>query len=244
VADGLRVCVVCLSGAQRDLSALPGLYHSCERALTASASAPKTQRVSRSLSYGIALNVGAVDARDLVRSRLLSWCDLVVDERGCTPPDRSVAALSTFLHRHIRWLCAHSAAYDAVTEIAEMASAARSAANPHRSRKFRVGPCVEAGCDGDLIAVIHSSDRLLPSEVRCAADSQHVWPATRWRELDRRVNNWDAGSTRWLSVTEVTQLWGLSTSNVYRLASIHDWRRRVRGRRVLYYEPDIVESVK
>jgi hypothetical protein len=243
VTDGLRVCVNCFNDAQRNLAALPGLYDSCESALTGSGSAPKSQKVSRSLSYGIALNVVAVDARELVRSRLVSWADLVVDERGCALPDRSVAALSTFLQRHVRWLCAHGAAYDAVTEFAEMASAARKAADPNWSRRFRVGPCAEAGCDGDLIAVIRSSDRLLPSEVRCAADPQHVWPASRWRELDRRVNTWDADSTRWLSVVEVAQLWGLSTSNVYRLASIHDWRRRVRGRRVLYYERDIVESV-
>ncbi|WP_341716421.1 hypothetical protein QQG74_20685 [Micromonospora sp. FIMYZ51] len=237
--DGLRVCAECRRGFERDLTALPELYGLCEKVLATPVS--KGERVTRSPGYGISLNLIAVDARDLVRARLSSWADLVVDERECTPPERTIPALSGFLLRHTRWLCAHSAASDAVCEIAETAAEARSAAYPRWSRKFRVGGCVEPGCGGHLFAVIRSNDRLLPSEVRCEANPEHVWPAHQWRELDRRVNS--IGAARWLTVAEVAQLWKLSTSNVYRLASVHNWRRRVSGRRVFYYEHDVVESV-
>jgi hypothetical protein len=240
--EGLRVCVECLNRLQRNLKAVPELYNCCEKVLATPPA--KAERVSRSRSFGIALNVMAIDARDLLRSRLSSWSDLVVTERQCTAPARTIAAMASFLQLNAVWLCAHSAAPDVVSEIAEAVAMARQAAFPHWARKFRVGPCVERDCDGFLFAVIQSGERLLPSEVRCEADRDHVWPAYQWRELDRRVNQKPAGGTRWLTVGEVAQLWGLSTSNVYRLASVHSWRRRVSGRRVFYYEVDVAESVK
>ncbi len=204
----------------------------------------KGEKVSRQPGRGISLNSSAVEARDFVRARLLAWSDLVANERACAAPDRSVAAMAAFLHRHAHWLCAHTAAADVVAEIAETAATAKRAAYPHRVRKFRVGPCVEQRCGGSLVAVIQPHEQLLPSELRCDVDPEHAWPAHRWRELDRQVSRQNAsGGERWLTVVEVSKLWGLSTSNVYRLASVNAWRRRADGRRVYYYEADVLQSV-
>lgn len=238
----LHVCGTCFDRFRQNLTSLPRLYRQCEEMLTVSPQ--KGERVSRQLGRGISLNSSAVEARDGVRARLLAWSDLVATERACAAPDRSVEAMTAFLLRHAHWLCAHTAAADVVAEIDETTARAKRAAYPHRTRKFRVGPCVEQQCDGSLVAVIQSHEQLLPSELRCDIAPEHTWPAHRWRELDRRVSRQNSsGGERWLTVVEVSKLWGLSTSNVYRLASVNSWRRRANGRRVYYYEADVLQSV-
>lgn len=240
--NGLCVCESCFAEFKRNLISLPRLYRQCEEMLTVSPQ--KGEKVSCQPGRGISLNSSAVDARDSLRARLLAWSDLVAVERGCAAPDRSVDAMVAFLYRHAFWLCAHTAAGDVVTEVAETAATAKRAAYPKGTRKFRVGRCVEPQCVGHLIAVIQPHEQLLPSEVRCDVDSEHAWPAHRWRELDRRVDRQsNSGGNRWLTVVEVSKLWGLSTSNVYRLASVNSWRRRASGRRVYYYEADVLQSV-
>jgi predicted DNA-binding transcriptional regulator AlpA len=235
--DGLRVCTVCRSRFEKDLIAVPRLFHACEQMLTVSTQTHV--KVSGKGRPGIALNIAAVEARDALRARLRGWCDLVVTERACTAPARAVPSMAGFLLRHIDWLCAHSAAGDALSEIAEAAAMARRAADPARARRFSVGPCVESDCRGNLVALVHPKSQLLPGEVRCDEDPGHVWPAHRWRELDRLVSHQNTIGNRWLTVGEVAQLWNTSTSNVYRLASEHHWRRRTNGRRVYYYEADV-----
>lgn len=240
--DRLRVCGSCFDQFRQNLTSLPRLFRQCEEMLTVSPQ--KGERVSRQLGRGISLNSRAVDARDSLRVCLRAWSDLVAAERNCAAPDRSVDAMAAFLHRHARWLCAHAAAGDVVAEITGAAATAKRVAYPSRTRKFRVGSCVEPQCGGSLVAVIQPHEQLLPSELRCDITSEHTWPAHRWRELDRRVSRQNAsGGERWLTVVEVSKLWGLSTSNVYRLASVNSWRRRANGRRVYYYEADVLQSV-
>lgn len=240
-AAGLRVCTSCRNRFTTSLQAMPSLYRACEQALTSSA--PTQEKVSGRRPYGINLNAATVDARQLVRKLLVSWCDLVVSERACAWPVRTVPATARFLYRHADWLCAHPAAGDAVSELAELTAAARRAAFPSWTRKLRVGPCVHNGCDGSLIAFVRSDEQLLPSEVCCDVDTGHAWPAHLWRELDREVSGRSERAIRWLSVAEVTRLWNTSATNVYRLASEHAWRRRTAGRRVYYHESDVAASI-
>ncbi|MFH8349505.1 helix-turn-helix transcriptional regulator [Streptomyces sp. NPDC018045] len=243
----LLICARCFDGFRRHLKSLPALYRQCENMLAA---APQEgQKVSGTRSFGIKLNAVAVEARDTLRARLLAWCDLVAAERvpdpadGGAPPERTVEAMTSFLLRHAAWLCGHPAAGDVVTEIAETAATATRAAYPQQTRRFRVGPCVEVSCGGSLVAVIRADEQLLPSEVRCDVDTQHVWPAHQWRELERQVTRQSQSGLRWLTAKEVSQLWRLSISNVYRLASENSWRRRTSGRRVYYFKADVLASV-
>jgi hypothetical protein len=203
-------------------------------------SRPPREKVSGRDEHGI---TAALEAADLLRARLVSWCDLVVAERGCAGPRRSVGAMAEFLCRHSDWLCAHPAAGDVLAEVNESARDARRAAYPHLRREFAVGPCVEPDCDGTLVANTGPDEWPLPGEVRCEANPVHVWPAHRWRELDRQVHRGDPARNRWLAVADVAGRWNLSTGNVYRLASVHGWRRRTAGRRVFYYENDVAVTV-
>ncbi|MEU1128292.1 helix-turn-helix domain-containing protein [Streptomyces sp. NPDC005900] len=151
--------------------------------------------------------------------------------------------MASFLYRHAHWLCVHPAAGEVVAEFAETKAAAKRVAYPVQIRKFQVGSCVELDCGGSLVAAIQTDDQLTPSEVRCDADPRHVWPAQQWRELDVRVAGQKNSGGRWLTVKEVSHFWRLSVSNVYRLASENSWRRRTKGRRVYYFEADILASV-
>jgi hypothetical protein len=241
-ASSLRVCMSCLNGWRRDLRSLPELYRASEIALT---NRPKPQeKVSRQRPYGIMLNTDVVDARDALLSRLASWSGLVADERLISAPQRSVTSLARFLLRHTDWLCAHACAPDAVGEIRTSTTALRRAVFPSHTRRFSIGRCVMAGCVGTLMADMNSAHDVAPAEVWCNRDPEHRWPADRWRELDRRVRRREGPSgIRWLTAPEVATLWNVSVSNVYRLASMHKWRRRTQGRRAFYCEADIADTV-
>lgn len=239
---GSRVCRRCHVRFGRHLRALPSLYRLCEQLLTSPGR--HEERVSGGGTYrGIPLDTAVLETLELLRVRLVAWCDLVVSERRCQSPGRSVEATATFLHRHLDWLCAHPAAADAVSEMGEATEAARRVADSRWTRRFSVGACVEPDCIGTLDAYIRYDERLLPSKVQCSLNPDHSWPAHRWRELDRRVSRqWRAG-TRWLSVAEVARYWSLSVGNVYRLASVHKWRRRTIRGKVVYLEADITSTL-
>ncbi|MER5950171.1 hypothetical protein ABT127_29370 [Streptomyces sp. NPDC001904] len=223
------------------MSAIQDLYRTCEVLLATAP--PDAERVSGSRSFGIKLNTAAVDARDLVRTRLRSWSEFVKAEHGCAPSNPSVTGLVSFLRRHADWLCRHEAGVDAVGEMAETARAIRRIVDPTRVRRFSVGRCVTGDCQGSLVAAVQANAELLPGEVRCDVDPEHVWTSYQWRELDRQVSQRQQTGLPWLTPRQVADLCQTSMSNVYRLASEKSWRRRTNGRRVLYAKADVLASV-
>lgn len=237
----LSVCAGCFECFRIDLLAIPDLYRRCEVALATAP--PDAERVSGTRSFGIKLNTAAVDARDLVRARLRSWSEFVKAEHGCAPSSPSVTGLASFLRGHADWLCSHEAGVDAVAEMAETTTAVRRIVEPNRVRKFRVGRCVTGDCQGSLVAAVQASADVLPGEVRCDTDPEHVWTAYQWRELDRQVSQRHQTGLAWLTPRQVADLCQTSMSNVYRLASEKSWRRRSNGRRVLYAKVDVLASV-
>ncbi|WP_405976490.1 helix-turn-helix domain-containing protein [Streptomyces sp. NBC_00988] len=237
----LIVCVSCFEKFRADLLAVPDLYRRCEAALATAP--PDAERVSGTRSFGIKLNTAAVEARDLVRARLRSWSEFVKAEHGCAPSSPSVTGLASFLRGHADWLCSHEAGGDAVAEMAETTAAVRRIVDPNRVRRFRVGRCVTGDCEGSLVAAVQASADLLPGEVRCDVDPEHVWTSYQWRELDRQVSQRHQSGLPWLTPRQVADLCQTSMSNVYRLASEKSWRRRTDGRRVLYAKADVLASV-
>jgi hypothetical protein len=194
---------------------------------------------------GLPFNAAAADVRETIRGVLASWSGMVVDERHVTRPGRTVSTLAGFLAKHVDWMAAHATATEVTEEVTQLVRSAHHVAYPNPVRRVLIGACVEQGCPGELFALVHPRELLLPPEINCDADPGHSWPAQQWMQLSRRMRTASptaTRATRWLSATDISRLWTIPTGSVYRLASEQRWRRRSRGRRTYYHEADVLRT--
>jgi hypothetical protein len=126
-----------------------------------------------------------VEMRSEIRHVLVSWVKLICEERAFKYPADDVHSIAEFVSRHSQWLAATEYAGEAADELASLASRAWGLAYPNGTRLAHVGPCPL--CDGELTAIVRATDATLPSQVVCSATESHLWPADRWRVLDRLV---------------------------------------------------------
>ncbi len=243
---GWKLCRTCRENLGEGLAELPELYDECGRLLNGSSKRgqPRERRSGQPLS-GMPFNAAAADVRARILAVLGSWSGMVVEQRGVSAPRRTADALAGFLALHTDWIAAHAAAGDATEEVAQLVRLARRVAYPDSVRRVQVGECVDGECAGELIALLHSADPLLPTEITCDVDPRHTWPAYRWIQLSRRLKVAPPGATpvvRWLSATDISRLWRLPAGSVYRLASECRWRRRSQAGRTYYHETDVART--
>lgn len=190
---------------------------------------------ARTPEHGTALNERAAEMRHEIRHTLASWCLLIADERGMSPPRDHMDMIGAYLATHHVWLAAHPAAGDCADELSSLHRRAFAVAYPTGARVFQVGPCPVPSCAAMVRVVLRAVDSLLPSELVCEAEVPHSWPADRWRELGRAMPN-----RRYLSAAEIASQWQVALGSVYRLASQGRWERTEDGRRpVLYLAADV-----
>lgn len=240
---GWRICRSCRENLGEGLAMLPELYEECGRLLNGSSKRGQArERRSGQPISGMPFNAAAADVRAKILAVLGSWSGMVVEQRGVSAPRRTADALAGFLALHTDWIAAHAAAGDATEEVAQLVRFARRVAYPDSVRRVPVGECVDGECTGELIAMLHSADPLLPTEITCDVDPRHTWPAYRWIQLSKRLKVAPASATpvaRWLSATDISRLWRLPAGSVYRLASERRWRRRSQAGRTYYHETDV-----
>jgi hypothetical protein len=188
-ADGLRLCHVCTTRLAEDAEQAAVLH--AELAERLGVGTGMGERVTGGSDTHRAVNAAAVETRADIEHFLTWWAALIVRERGITRPAYTATALGAFIAQHSRWLAAHRYASYAATELHDIARGrAWSVAYPGSSgtrvrelpKEFRCPKCT-----GALRAVMRAGDSLLPAEVACDNPEPHVWPAARWRELDRLV---------------------------------------------------------
>lgn len=249
--SGLRLCRGCVSRLYDDLRDIPWLYEECARVLDGSGEAGNQvrKRTTGGPLPGLPFNTTAADARSATLGLLASWTALVAEERRVSAPPRDVGSLAGFLSRHADWLAAHPAAGEASREIASAARWARQVAFGERPRRIRVGRCIEADCDGELVAVLDPRNQDSTARIACESDPGHAWTASQWLQLGRRMSEIasPAGQgrlsaaldERWLSVADIRALWNIAPGSVYRLASERGWRRRRLMGRTYYAADDV-----
>jgi hypothetical protein len=185
-ADGMRLCVRHTDAIATDAQSAAALYDELGVALTT----PERpgERVSGTGAARGAINERAVDARGTIRATLVAWCRLVSEERGVVLPTDTVPAMGAYLNVHGQWLAAHPAAGECSDELRELAHGEPwRVAYPSGTRVMVIAPCPVEGCDGMVKAIVRPADHLLPSELRCDADTDHAWPASRWHAFQRAV---------------------------------------------------------
>lgn len=147
------------------------------------------------------LPVGVLSTLDAAWRDLRSWGQLVMEERDLTLGPRAMTGpdLALFLARHADWLSRHDAADEALTELAHHARKVEDMAKGNVTRRLAIGPCPDMTlvqdvepptfrkCEGELTALVHYSEDMLPAVVRCSEDQEHVWTPSQWPALGRKL---------------------------------------------------------
>lgn len=243
-ADGCYLCDVCTRRLVEDAATAAELYAELEIVL---AQPGRTgERTSGTPDHGTELNDRAMEARTLIRHTLVSLCLLISEERGIATPADTVEAMADYVQRHAVWISAHrGVAGSTAEEFHELAHGMPwYAAYPTGARRFRVGPCLEVDCQGEIVATLRTTDQLLPSALTCDADEPHTWTADKWREIGRALHP-DGMAGRYVTAAETASTWRLPLGTVWRLASTEEWRRTDDGHRpVLYLAEDVDTTMR
>ncbi|MGW2188423.1 OvmZ protein [Streptomyces sp. NPDC001667] len=179
---GSRLCGPCRERLADQLAELPGLYAESDDELGGPGRAWMSPRVSGSRTLRLPIDPHTASVRDRALCTLVSWAELVVDERAlATPPARTVPALAAFLRSQLAWLAAHPAAGEAADEIMLLVGTMRRVIDPDPVEPTPVGACPEAGCHGTVtISSIGSSKAALRGLV---CDAGHTLPPSMWLRL-------------------------------------------------------------
>jgi hypothetical protein len=181
-ADGLRLCGHHVERISGDASKAAEMHAELELVLRPSGGGGRTGKPGSASPPRDEI----VAMRTEIRHVLVSYAQLIHDERGHALPVDEVSAIATYVATNAEWLAAHEGvAGDASDELGSLASRAWGLAYPSGTRRVEVGPCPL--CGGTLTALVRATDALLPSEVTCDGNEAHRWASERWRELDRLV---------------------------------------------------------
>lgn len=226
--DGSLLCAVCTHRIAENAATAALLYDQLARVLTGSNGAG--EKMSGSKNPGLALNDDVVDARREIHNELVSWCQLIMEERKFSAPANRVRALAAFVAVNRVWLAAHEgAAEDVVGALRQLARGpAWSLAFPSGTRRISIGACLLSACPGRIVAIIRPADQLLPSALTCSVDPEHRWPAGNWQAVGRALHP-DGLAGRYITAHEIATTWRLAVGTIYKLASVERWRRSADG---------------
>lgn len=177
---------------ERSVAEAPGLYDDLELALRRGSQGPRVG--GRGGEEPTFIAGAVVECRLTMAQVLVGWTRIVVEERGLytRPRSEEPSHTATFLLSHVDWLAEQPFIEEPYREITDVTRRGYALAYPSGRRRIVLGPCVEetieGTCTGELSAVVRATDDLLPSEIRCDTEAEHVWTADAWLALGRRIH--------------------------------------------------------
>jgi hypothetical protein len=144
VADNARLCQRCTERFARDLGDIGALAQELQttRLRQSRIGGQATGVLSRSSERPLPWDQRASEAADVLRSTVVAWVRVVLEERGARCPVDSLAAMGTFLLSHREWLRHHEAADECADEIGHATKNARHVIDRAPGRSY-AGPCRE-----------------------------------------------------------------------------------------------------
>ncbi|MGN9802050.1 hypothetical protein [Micromonospora sp. L32] len=140
-ADGLRLCEVDVRRMAEDARTAAVLHE--DLALTLIRRGRGGERVAGSSSGAPVPDDEVMEARQAIRSTLVSLCRLVLEERGIGQPADDVPAMAAYVERHHVWLAAHPAADEHARDLRDVAGDPRTRrlAYPAGTDRLYIGDC-------------------------------------------------------------------------------------------------------
>jgi hypothetical protein len=190
IRDAALLCAGCAGLLERVLSEVPSLVEDLE---TTRARLSRTG--GRSIGGGhsserpLPWSEHAAEASGLLRSTLVSWVRVVVDERGVTAPRNTLEAVAVFLLRHVEWLRHHPDAAEVVDEIRFAVREARQAVDRAPDRWY-AGRCGHVDLEAQVEAIVMSGVPPIPCPeelyVREGADTVQCRTCSTEHNVERR----------------------------------------------------------
>lgn len=142
VADQARLCAGCTERLARDLGDIGALAEevTTTRLRQSRTGGQATGVLSRSYERPLPWDERASEAADVLRSTVVAWVRIVVEERGATCPTDDMADMGRTLLASLEWLRHHEAADEAADEIGHAVRHVRRVIDLAPEKVF-FGPC-------------------------------------------------------------------------------------------------------
>lgn len=149
------MCSSCEATLERDLAEVPALRVDLEVTLSRQAVIGERVGTSGTSEPPLPYDVAASEALSVLRSTLVGWVRVVVEEDGADWPPDTLDEQSRFLLRALSWLRVHPAGNEVAEEVAAAMGMARRVVDSFPPRWY-AGPCGDetggAPCEGQLYA--------------------------------------------------------------------------------------------
>lgn len=229
--DGLYLCHGHKREMGRLIAEMPARYDDLDRALTPSGGGRGGG------APGLFIDEAAADLRSDMAGLLASWCAVVVDERGVTPPaSEEIWRTAPWLTIHIDWCAAQEFAGDMLAELRAVTGRSYGIADIRPRRLPLDEQCLThtdgARCTGTVTIVVRGDDWT----ARCP-ECGTTQDATPYLRLARRG--------QWITAADVIHLAALFDIPCS-VDVIYQWkrRRRIIGRRGLVENEYELRSVQ
>lgn len=157
------ICARCTDDLERNLGDVASLREELETTLTRQAAIGE-RNGAKSAEVPLAFHAGASEALSVLRSTLVGWVRVAVEEDNAPWPEDRIEAMAAVLMCRLNWLRRHEAAQEATGEIQAAVDLARRTVDRPMPRWY-AGPCTGQidgePCPGHLYA------RPTASEVSC-----------------------------------------------------------------------------
>lgn len=183
VKDMAVLCQGCTERLARNLGDIGALAEEVEttRLRQSRTGGAATGVLSRPYERPLPFDVKAAEVGQLLRSTVVAWVRVVLEERGGRLPADDMAALGRFLLGQTEWLRHHPAAAECADEIGHVTGAARRVIDLAPGRAY-AGPCDPAGAYGDEPCTVDLYAREGRTEAACPACGL-VWNVDNRRAL-------------------------------------------------------------
>lgn len=182
VGDQARLCQGCTERLARDLGDIGALAEelTTTRLRQSRTGGQATGVLSRSFERPLPWDERASEAAEVLRSTVVAWVRIVLEERGGRSPADDMAAMGAFLLSQREWLRHHEAADEVADEIRHAVANAYRVVDSAPGRLY-VGPCDPDGAFGDSPCPTDLYAREIAAEVTCPA-CELVWDVKGRRE--------------------------------------------------------------
>lgn len=193
VADNARLCanrkdrngvdVSCTGRLERDLGDLGALADELQttRLRQSRTGGQATGVLSRSYERPLPWDERAAVTADLLRSTVVAWVRIVLDERGGRCPQNTVKDMATFLMSQLEWIRHADQTVEMPDEIRHVATEARRVVDIAPDRLY-IGPCDPDGRWGELPCPTDLYARQGATETACPT-CELVWNVENRRQV-------------------------------------------------------------
>jgi hypothetical protein len=190
IRDVSHLCSGCARLLERTLAEVPSLVEDLE-----TTRARQSRTGGRSIGGGhsserpLPWSEHAAEAAVLLRSTLVAWAQVVVEERGVGAPRDTLGGVSGFLLRHVEWLRHHPDAAELVDEVRFAVRQARQAVDRAPDRWY-AGRCGHVDLEAQVEAIVMSGPPPVPCAeelyVREGADTVQCRTCSTEHDVERR----------------------------------------------------------